>query len=130
MARPYRIYRKAKELEGDGGGTGLDDYIERLLKLIPADVTAGYLVVRELGPDIWKGIWPVLFLLVAIAIRALGTRDPKKPQWLAVAIASVAFVFWVYATGGHFLGIQLDSGVVSGFLVIFTIIIPYVYKGD
>jgi hypothetical protein len=65
----------------------------------------------------------------------MGTKPPgptlKGVQWWAVAISSISFVIWVYAMGGHFLDwVITDPGIPSAAVLIWTVVIPILYKGD
>lgn len=137
MAAPFRI-RKRFAAAGDETSSGLKDYLERLLKLIPGEVVGIYLIGVGLIPTTYKiplttvpGLWGwtgICLVLVLIA-RAYGTADPK-PQWLAVFVALVSFVIWVYTIGGPFAASGLYVSWLGSLLVlVWTFLVPYFYKG-
>jgi hypothetical protein len=103
--------------------------MERLVKLIPAEIVPVYTLVREFGGELWQEtIWPLTFLALTFIFRAYTTKeDDKEPQWLAAGIASVAFVFWVYITGGNFFGWEADTQIMTGIMLIFMLIVSKFY---
>ena len=111
-----------------------DEYLTRLVKLIPAEVVALYLSFKEVDSG-WLGIFSLVCLGLVILVRTLGTSTTKpvrKPrQMKAVAISSVSFVLWVYAMDGYFLvQFAIPVGVISVAVAVWTFVVPYFYKGD
>jgi hypothetical protein len=107
-----------------------DDYLTRLVKLIPAEVVALYLTFKEVAAD-WLAIWATVCLVLVVIVRALGTSGANKPvQWGAVVVAAVSFVLWIYATGGHIIDVTLPAGVISAAIGLWTFVVPWFYKGD
>jgi len=113
----------------------LSAYIERVVKLVPAEFVALYLAVEViLGNSlIASTVWAITCLVLVVVVRAAATSDPAAqlgPQWIAVAIAAVAFVIWVYAMRGPF---AANLGVVPGLgslaLVLWTFLVPVLYRG-
>jgi hypothetical protein len=138
MAAPFRIKRpdtgvKAVAVERV---ENLNFYLDRLLKMIPAEVVSLYLVGSGLIPEgqtIVLTIWAVVCLIGVVALRAYGTTDPtenKPPDWTHVAISCVAFVIWVYSLGGPFEAQGLAVPYVGSLLVLaWTFFVPMFYKG-
>src|SRR5262249_32014608 len=94
-----------------------DTYAQRLVKYIPAEVTAGYLVVLGLlkGPPNKPGFPPatsetwhwgvfVAFMILAVLYTLIATKRLGLPdiQWLQVVAAPIALAAWVFAFGGPF----------------------------
>src|SRR5207247_1937041 len=83
-------------------------YLDRLLKMIPAEVIGLYLVGSGVIPETKPAVltfWAAVCLIGVIVVRAYGTSDPARgraPQWTAVILACIAFVIWVYTLGGPF----------------------------
>jgi hypothetical protein len=133
--RPSQQNAERRAVVPNGGQLpkGPDDYLGRLMKLIPAEVVALYLTFRELAEG-WIGVWSSICLGLVIVVRVFGTTVPGKPvQIKAVAISAVSFVLWVYAIGGHFLRWQLPdspTGVISVAIGVWTFIVPMLYRGD
>ena len=96
-------------------------YVERVVKLIPAEVVSVYLAGKagiqaafppgatEVSGRIsqnayWVG-WTVFCLAAVVLVRMWATADPKngvKPEWPAIGIATGSFVLWVYSMGDVF----------------------------
>jgi hypothetical protein len=117
--------------------TGVNDYLEKLLKMIPTEVVGLYLVGSGVIPITKRGVllgWALFCLLCVIGVRILGTRDGARglgPQWGAVAIAAVAFVIWVYSIGGPFaayLGSGYQPFIGSLLVLAWTFVVPIVYR--
>ena len=70
-------------------------YLERLLKLIPAEVVSLYPVGHSLldqAAERQQGMWTLLCLIVCVVFRLRATKTPDgHPQWVAVRIAAVSF---------------------------------------
>jgi hypothetical protein len=137
MAAPLRIQPPSGGLAGAGAGDGGNDvkfYLERLVKLIPAEVLSLYLVGHGIIPQgdptpnlVWAGVGVILVVLA----RAYATADPAQnvgPQWIAVGVAAVSFVIWVYVTGA--IDIPNDPTYVGPLvMLVWTFVVPYFYKG-
>ena len=145
---PFRIYDPVRPAvaaaavpAGAGPDTGVpspppkkgDQYFERLLKLVPAEVLALYITFKEIAAS-WLGIWAAICLVIVVFVRTVGTAQAGKPiQVAAVVVATVSFILWVYATGGYFLQFKLPEkmpGIISVAVGVWTFMVPYFYKGD
>jgi hypothetical protein len=138
MAAPFRIRRpdtgvKAVAVERV---ESFNFYLDRLLKMIPAEVVSFYLVGSGLIPEdqtLVLTIWAVVCLIGVVAVRAYGTTDRaenKPPDWTHVAISCVAFVIWVYSLGGPFEAQGLAVPYIGSLLVLaWTFFVPILYKG-
>jgi hypothetical protein len=138
MSAPFRIRRpdtgvKAAAVER---AENFDFYLDRLLKMIPAEVVSLYLVGSGFIPtdqSIVLTIWAVVCWIGLVLIRAYGTADTRhnKPtDWVHVAISSVAFVIWVYSLGGPFVLFNLHVPYLGSLLVLaWTFFVPIFYKG-
>jgi hypothetical protein len=114
------------------GGDSFDKWMERLVKLIPGEIVPVYTLLRTNGDVIWQTVvWPLIFLVLTFAFRAWATREAGKgPQWIAAGISSIAFIFWVYITGGNFFGWVVAPEIMSGLMLVFMLIITKVWQGD
>jgi hypothetical protein len=95
-----------KRTRGNG-----DDYFGRLAGYIPAEMVGLYLAATGVVPLNSDGapkcaaLWIVFllnFALVPVYFIFATTRDKKKPLWVQVLLASLAFPIWVFALGGPF----------------------------
>lgn len=126
--------------QGQGGTPPSDPYFARLVKMVPAEVLAFYVAFKTVVAA-FPGTWAFVCLLLVVLVRTLGTKESGKAiQWIAVVVASVSFVLWVYATGGHFFMWELPAspadvarnaqGIVSAAIGVWTFVVPYFYKGE
>jgi hypothetical protein len=138
MSAPFRIRRPDTGVKAAavGRAENFDFYLDRLLKMIPAEVVSLYLVGSGFIPEgqgIVLTIWAVICLIGVVALRAYGTTDPvekKPPDWVHVAISSIAFVIWVYSLGGPFKAQGLAVPYIGSLLVLaWTFFVPMFYKG-
>lgn len=110
-----------------------DEYLTRLVKLIPAEVVALYLSFKEVASS-WLGIWAFICLLLVVVVRVFGssTTQPirKSPQLVAIGVSCVSFILWIYAMGGYIIEVALPVGAVSVAIGLWTFVVPYFYKGD
>jgi len=153
---PTSNRRTRDEAESPASGGA---YMERLVKLVPAEIVPIYpLLMNEAKglSDVANQLRAValvswIVLAIVIVLRWQATSTPERgAQWLAVGIAAISYILWVYVLGGYF-GIEgwlhmwpsLDPGatidpdtvkfknlVGSLALVSWTLVVPAVYKGD
>lgn len=136
MTAPLRIYtRRVRRGLQPAPQQTLKDYLERLVKLIPAEVVGIYLigigmVPQNLPPVL--ALWAVICLMLVIFVRSYATWEPKKgPQWVAVSVASISFVIWAYTMGGPFQAYGMFVPWIGSLAVlVWTFMVPYIYKGD
>jgi hypothetical protein len=157
-----RVYAPATtRLRGDADVSApAGSYMERLVKLVPVEAVSVYpLLFNEANSladanNRARAVALVSWIIFAVVVvlRWQATAVPERgPQWLAVAIAAISYVIWVYVFGGHFgvetwlqhWGLSPDpSGlpdpdaakfknlIGSLALVCWTLLVPAVYKGD
>lgn len=116
----------------NGGNGNYDDYFQRLIKLVPAEIISLYLTLKgfyntaALDKD-WM-VWvvpPVCFsLLVVLRIKLTGR------QWISVAVSACSFVVWLGATGDPLmLKVLKEPRAWSALVAIWTFVVPLFYKG-
>jgi hypothetical protein len=144
LAGPYRIthIKPVDDLAvaapaGETLPPPFQSYLDRLMRMIPAEVIALYLVGAGFIPSgerIVLAVWSVICLVGLIVLRADGSRDEQTgrgPQWSSVAISSVAFVIWLYSLGGPFVAFDLHVPYIGSLLVLaWTFFLPILYKGE
>ena len=141
MSAPLRIVRPESSKGLRGPTSSLEEnvkhYLSSLLKMIPAEVVSLYVMGNAAIPDkqiIWQVIWSLVCLVGVIVVKALGTSDRDKgvsPDWIHVTISSIAFIIWVYISGGIFTSIGLYVPFVGQLLVFaYTFFVPVLYKGQ
>jgi hypothetical protein len=106
-------------------------YMERLIKLIPAEVLSLYLAGKVfLKSSRGIVIWALVCLVLVIIARIWGTKDQGKPvQWLAVVVSAISFVIWFYVVGDPQLTLPKPE-IASLAVLVWTFIVPIFYKGD
>jgi hypothetical protein len=120
-----------------------DDYLSRLLKLLPAPVVALYLFGSNIIPTTSTLgttsliVWSIICLGLVVLVTATFTKPSptetetkQGPDWKHVAIAAVSFIIYLYALGGPFAPFHLVIGFIASLLVAgWTFIVPYFYQG-
>jgi hypothetical protein len=159
MSYPFRIERKSliranvgPDPDAPGAATqALADYMERLIKLIPAEVLSVYLTVRGFWSptDLTEGTsrldrsqmegagfigwWPLICIVLLWISRAWGTRatpDWRTVQYVPILIATVSFIVWVLAMGHQIVGWHCDPRLASTAVVVWIFLLPVFYNGS
>jgi hypothetical protein len=114
----------------------INDYKDRLVKLIPSEIITAYVTLKGLingaGEQGNKQLllWIIFGILVVLNPLYLYyvTNVKKAGQ---IVFSSIAFVLWVMVIGGTFSNILGFSSEYIGsiLLVLYTLFIPFVYKG-
>jgi cation transport ATPase len=122
-----------------------DDYTSRILKLIPAEIVAGFLaadaafnsVTNIPSGELLLVKWITFFALLALTpvylFRTLSdatlNQKAKKTRNLQILFASGAFVVWVFTLGGPFKDFPWYHSVYGTvMLILYTFLIPLVFK--
>ena len=87
-----------------------DEYSDRLLKLVPAEVIAVFFAVDaaiQSSNNAVPGLlyWGITLLLAAGAylyVMRTSSEKDKPPPYLQAGLATLSFVVWVFAIGGPF----------------------------
>jgi hypothetical protein len=152
MSAPLRIKRHPNQAHlGDDASaqnpSPVKDYVDRLVKLVPAEVLALYLTGKGQITERFKTppkdpvlldenhawiIWTLVCLVGAFLIRRWATSDRQKavpPDWVAVFIACGAFLVWVYSLGDVFARVwHVWDPLAASLLVLFwTFLAPLLY---
>ena len=135
----FRVYRHgapsgfvtAKKSQKPTAKQEIGYWLDRVVKLIPAEGTAIYLAGRGYAKVEIPTVWPIICLVLVFVIRYFGTQPEGggKPQLGAVLISGVAFVIWVYAMGGQFLSFPVSQDLASLAVLVFGAVVPIFYKG-
>jgi hypothetical protein len=122
----------------------LSDYMDRLIKLIPAEILGLYLTVRGfwvpntvnnslLTSSSFLKWWPLICVVLLWISRAWGTRAAaswRTVQIAPIAIATVSLVIWIFAMGHAILDWTPDPKAASTAVVIWVFLVPLFYKGS
>jgi len=121
----------------DKANEEIRQYLERLLKMIPAEVVGLYTIGSGFIPEkqaLGSAIWLLICFVLVIAIRIYGTRDPtqgKPAQPIPVFVSTVAFVIWAYSLGGPFAKYNLYIPWIGSLGVLFwSFVVPIFVKGS
>ncbi len=136
MSAPLRIRPPTRKSVANGDG-GLKPYLDRLLKLIPAEVLSLYLVGFGVIPKESATaalVWAVFCLFAVGLVKGYGTSDRAhnlKPDWIHVTLSMIAFIIWIYSMGGPFVSWGWHVPYISSLLILaFTFVVPYFYRGQ
>jgi uncharacterized membrane protein HdeD (DUF308 family) len=133
------IKKKEERPLGAPAAEPYDNYITKLLKLIPADVIAVYLTGLALIPTslpdnqkIVPMVWLGICFIFVIIVRYLVTKDKDTPpNWMIIAISAVSFLIWSYSMGGPWATYNLYIAYIGGLLVLgWTFLIPFCFKDE
>lgn len=117
--------------------TEVNDYKDRLVKLIPSEIVTAYVTIQGLlsGASTEAGnknllLWIVialLFILTPVYLYYAG----KVKKWNQIIFTAIAFILWVIVIGSpvkQILG--FEAGFIGSiFLILYTLMIPFFYKG-
>lgn len=105
-------FRKVDQPIGKGPATGpsvsaqkADDYISKLIKYIPTEVIALYILIESLvksAGTVNMSLYWILFAVIIIATPLYLWRIQKVDKYLQLAISTIALIVWVFAIGGPF----------------------------
>lgn len=139
----YRASRSAQAQAARPRGT-FDSYLERLVKLVPAEAVAAYPFLRTQAPDYgWaEPLLAVVLLLVVIALRWRATATPSAgPQIPSIIISAISFIIYAFVVGdplslqsSQSIGVDLPKDAVTYIaqilLVAWVLVVPMLYTGD
>jgi hypothetical protein len=133
---PREIASVADVQNQQNPATTTNDFKDRLVKLIPSEIVTAYITLHGLISDHKDNLqtftWIVfLSLLILTPLYLFFISNVKKPG--QVIFTTVAYIIWVLATGGFMIMLPsvsiLNEFLGSLILIIYTLIIPFVYKG-
>lgn len=118
---------------GTGGGSpqAPDDYLGRLAKYIPAEIVGLYVAMIAAAspkhPSYQTILWVIFALnalLVPVYMWIVTSRDPaKKPLWMQIVLATIAFPVWAFAMGGPFAQFSWYQGWIATILLMFVTVV-------
>ncbi|ODS30025.1 MAG: hypothetical protein SCARUB_04870 [Candidatus Scalindua rubra] len=104
------------------------NYRARLLKLIPSEIVAAYMVLAGIIPEDsakWGTLIVSIVLLVLVPFYLSRFQDVKRASQLVVTM--ISFVVWIYSLGGPFEAWSLhEAWIASVILILWTLIVPLV----
>ncbi len=107
-----------------------EEYLGRLLKLIPTEIVAVYLAVKGIIPEAnmkWGLIISSLALLILTPFYL--KKVMKVEKFSQIFSSTLAFVIWLYTLGGPFIHLGIYRPWVATVILIFwTAFIPQFFK--
>ncbi|NMH87648.1 hypothetical protein [Flavivirga algicola] len=116
--------------EGSQDDNRVNSYLEKISRLIPSEIIAGYLAMFGFVPLIENTkvrgyiIWIIFFMCLVLTPIYLNRHAEKgKPKINHLLVSSLAFVIWAYVTTGMKLVPGLyDAAAASIILVAFSLV--------
>jgi hypothetical protein len=107
-----------------------EEYMGRLLKLIPSEIVAAYMAIQGFVPEekarLGLSVISVLLLIITPFYLKLVQKIEKTAQ---VVVSTLSFVIWVYTIGGPFVYFDIhEPWLASAVLLLWTIFIPQFFK--
>jgi hypothetical protein len=105
------------------------DYKNKLLKLIPSEIVAAYILIGSIIPDeykYWGTIITAVIMLILIPFYLRRLYDVKRLGQIIYIM--IAFIIWIYTLGEPFShwGIW-QEWIGSVLLILYTLAIPLFY---
>ncbi len=106
------------------------DYKSKLLKLIPSEIVAAYMVIEAIIPDNRKYIGTLVISVILLIMVPLYLKQVYKVKRFGQHIyVMIAFVIWIYSLGGPFKHWNLwEAWIGSSLLILYTLCIPLFYR--
>ena len=106
------------------------EYLEKVARLIPGEIVAGYLtligfvpLLRQEWPHwaFYLGIFLLCLILTPFYLNYLA--DENKPKVTHLIVSTLAFIFWAYAVSGTVLCPNIyDPALASILLICFSLV--------
>ncbi len=112
-----------------------DNYLTKLLKLIPAEIVTLYITLsailessKETTKTLELTVFAIVFILTPLYIYIITKEENRKPPYKQIIISTISFVVWVFALGGPFLYFKWYKRIYGALLLpIYTFLIPLVF---
>ena len=113
MSRLYYDPPKKPKLQGgnaenESSSQSTKEYLEKVAKIIPAEIIAGYLAIVGLIPLIkntalHQGFYYGAFLFCAILTPVYFSRQAEKgkPKTMHILLSTLSFIIWAYTVTGE-----------------------------
>lgn len=106
------------------------DYKSKLLKLIPSEIVAAYLVIEGIIPDERKYIGTLALSLILLILVPLYLKQVYNVRRFGQHVfVMIAFMIWIYSLGGPFKYWNVwEAWIGSSLLILYTLTIPLFYR--
>jgi hypothetical protein len=108
-----------------------DSYLDKLLKIIPSEVVAGYIAIIAIiqGHPKEETYLLVSSIALLIFIPLILRILQNVTNWFHIIVSMMAYVIWVYALGGPFVSWGLHDPILASVIIIlYTFLIPFAIK--
>lgn len=130
-----RLYYSPEKFEGadddkkNVSNPSAKEYLEKVAKLIPAEIIAAYLAIIGFVPLIKKASFHEGFYWGAFIFCALLTpvyfywqAEKDNPNLTHIILSSISFIFWAYSTtGDKIVPAYFDSAIASIAIIVFSV---------
>ena len=121
-------------LHAAGQGEGVDRYIDRLIKYIPAEIVGAWIAMKGVVPDD-KVVYGIAFLAATILTAAWIWKQTRvqgqKTAFTQIAISTASFVVWAYALEQPFKAWGIYMPWLGSLLLIFySLIVALIVPAD
>jgi hypothetical protein len=114
-----------RELQATTGESATDDYVDRVVKYVPADVVAVWIFSSasiEAAADINRSLilWLVfaaLLLITPLWVLRQASLPKTPPAVVQALLSTCSFAVWVFALGGPFALMNFYSPVYGAVLI-------------
>jgi hypothetical protein len=106
----------------------VQDYQDRLLKLIPSEIVGAYMVLQGIIPQA-QAKWATTIVAAILLIMAplYLNRIQKVRRGSQLVVTTISFAVWVYSLGGPFQSWGLyQAWLGSVVLVLWTLAVPLI----
>jgi len=130
MPATFNVPKDARRMELEGQGDGAKLYLEKISKLVPSEVLAGYLTLVGLvaaisHPQLQNlSYYGSFFLCLFLTPLYLNYQaEGNRPKLNHLMVSTIAFVVWAYAMSGDKVFTRFyDPAAASAVLVVFTLV--------
>jgi hypothetical protein len=114
-----------------------DNYLARVVKLIPSEVIATYLAIGNVIPALSEGHWEhsgswinftFFWIATPIVLFIAGKAENKRPSVTHLTMSTIAFPIWAYNVAGSvdLYGLQFRPAMAGIMLILFTFITGFI----
>ncbi len=136
MGRRIVLEEEEKGLKKEKKREIYDNYLTKLLKLIPAEIVTLYITLsailessKESTKNLELTVFIIVLILTPLYIYIITKEESKKPPWKQIVVSTLSFVVWVFALGGPFLYFKWYKRIYGAlFLPIYTFLIPLIFR--
>lgn len=120
-----------------GPAKSSNDFKDRLVKLIPSEIITAYITLQGLisSRESNKQLFIIIVFACLLVLTPLYLKYISKVDKIGqIVFTAIAFIIWVMASGGFkimfpHVALFQDDFMGSILLVIYTMVIPFVYRG-